>query len=460
MKLKSWDYFMNDFGAELAPMQTRRPDVAPKGPADLSVARVSARSSGQSGFLFVNNHVRGEVMPARPGFQVEVKLPEGKTVMLPEKPVDLPADSYFVWPFGMDLNGLKLRYATAQPLAKLRTEKEPVYAFFAQPGIAPEFVVENTPGIKFVLSLGSTGGVETRDGVIRFAGLHPERQRGDSIRFTLSDGRHVTLLLLDQTQAEQAWRVQVGGTTALVATPQQAFVDGTTMTLENLGGKEFRADVIPETALRLVPEDAKVKAGHSGADLTATASSAVPVTLTLQPSQTKQAGEVAPLPEGFKPSGRPRVVAGAPTDADWSRAAVWTIPLPKPSADPGTKQFLSIRYTGDVARLSVGGKLLDDNFADGRPWLVGLTRFTSAIAGKPLEFSIYPLRKDPPVFFEPGLEPKVDGTQVDRLDSLELVDAVPPAAEGGGEALTRLRPSSSRARRRAARGSRCRVRVG
>ena len=118
MKMKVWNYFLNDFGVELAPMQTRKPDATPAGARDLSVVRVSARTLGKSGFLFVNNHVRGYDMPMRKGFQVAVKLPGGETLMVPEKPIDVPADAYFVWPIHEDLGGLKLRFATAQPLAK------------------------------------------------------------------------------------------------------------------------------------------------------------------------------------------------------------------------------------------------------------------------------------------------------------------------------------------------------
>ena len=37
--------------------------------------------------------------------------------------------------------------------------------------------------------------------------------------------------------------------------------------------------------------------------------------------------------------------------------------------------FLKIAYTGDVARLSANGYLLDDNFNNGLPWMIGLRRF-------------------------------------------------------------------------------------
>ena len=99
-------------------------------------------------------------------------------------------------------------------------------------------------------------------------------------------------------------------------------------------------------------------------------------------------------------------------------------PLPKSAlADTPTEQhFLRITYTGDVARISVNGHLLDGNFADGRSWLIGLDRFEAQIAqsGGKLDLSIYPLRKDAPIFFEPGYEPKPDAPLA-ALQSVELL---------------------------------------
>jgi hypothetical protein len=84
-----------------------------------------------------------------------------------------------------------------------------------------------------------------------------------------------------------------------------------------------------------------------------------------------------------------------------------------------THQFLRIRYTGEVARLSAGGHLLTDDFYSGQPWLIGLDRFKPQIdaAGGKLQLSIYPLRPKPPIFFEPGT-PTRPGA---HLDSVELV---------------------------------------
>ena len=89
-KLKIFNYFMQDFGALLAPMEPYAPDALPLGPEDLKGARVMVRAHGDSGFLFVNNYIRGTRMPMRHSFQVRIKLPSG-TRLVPGHPIDIPS---------------------------------------------------------------------------------------------------------------------------------------------------------------------------------------------------------------------------------------------------------------------------------------------------------------------------------------------------------------------------------
>lgn len=427
LKLKTWNYFLNDFGPQLAPMQPRRPDVLPTGPRDLTTPRISARTSGSSGFLFVNNHVRGYAMPAHPGFQVTIKLPAGETLNIPEQPVTLPADSYFVWPFNMDLSGLHLRFATAQPLAILGTKDAPVYAFFSQPGISSEFVIDDAPGLKLDSARSAKANVERHEGALWLHDLQPGpgyKLTDASMRFILPNGRSVTIVLIRQQDAEIAWKISSGNNRQLLLTPNEAVVDKDTATLTDLGSHFFGAGLIPINA-RLTSLDKKANFRfRRDMQMYSTPPIADLKSVALVATQTHPASSPAPLPADFKPSNRPRVVAAAPTEADWSRAATYSIPIPKSAlADSPTQQhFLRINYTGDVARLSINGHLLDDNFADGRPWLVGLDRFAPQLtqSGGKLDLSIYPLRKDAPIFFEPGLEPKVDAPPA-SIQSVELL---------------------------------------
>jgi len=359
-------------------------------------------------------------MPGRENFQVTIKLPGDKSVTLPSKPITLPADAYFVWPFNMDLSGLHLRFATAQPLAILGTAAAPVYAFVAQPNIPAEFIIDDQPGLKLDSSQ-AIGLTTTRhDGALWLRDQPPGPT--EQLRFTLSSGRSVALLLIRQEDAEDAWKIASHGTTDLLLTTEQVSIDDTA-TLTNLGSDNFGAQVLATSSL-LRPVDPKVKFRSIRSGLMAGSPTDNPTTLLLTTTQTKPADAPASLPADFKPSNRPRIVAAAPTEADWSRAATYSIPLPKSAlTDTPTEQyFLRITYTGDIARLSTNGHLLDDNFADNRPWLVGLTRFAPQLtqSGGKLTLSIYPLRPNPPIFFEPGHEPKPD-TPPASLQSVELL---------------------------------------
>jgi beta-galactosidase len=83
---------------------------------------------------------------------------------------------------------------------------------------------------------------------------------------------------------------------------------------------------------------------------------------------------------------------------------------------------LKIAYTGDVARLSANGNLLDDNFYNGLPWTIGLQRFIRKTGNQPIELSILPLRRDAPIFIEKRFKPNFgDKNQIVDLGSVALI---------------------------------------
>ena len=87
-------------------------------------------------------------------------------------------------------------------------------------------------------------------------------------------------------------------------------------------------------------------------------------------------------------------VAEEPSDKDFEQAAVYTIDLPEIS---GEGRLLNIDYRGDVARLYANGKLIDDNFYNGRPFQYALWRLPKDC--RQLELRILPLQKDMPIYF-------------------------------------------------------------
>ncbi len=140
-------------------------------------------------------------------------------------------------------------------------------------------------------------------------------------------------------------------------TEQQAFVDNDTANLEHLGDPHFAARLFPDLHTTLLPFSPSIKLTKQGATYSTSFPKLGSGVIALTPTQIKPADAPAPLPDNFKPSNRPRAVAAAPTDGDFSRAGVWSISLPKsiaialnvagrPSDAP---YFLRITYTGDVA---------------------------------------------------------------------------------------------------------------
>ena len=113
---------------------------------------------------------------------------------------------------------------------------------------------------------------------------------------------------------------------------------------------------------------------------------------TLDFKKMKEADALRTIPIGVNK------VAEEPVDEDFEQAAVYTIDLPENySLISNHYSLLNIEYRGDVARLYANGKLIDDNFYNGRPFQYALWRLPKGC--KQLELRILPLQKDMPVYF-------------------------------------------------------------
>lgn len=119
-------------------------------------------------------------------------------------------------------------------------------------------------------------------------------------------------------------------------------------------------------------------------------------------------------------TGRPPL-AVAPTDGDFTNAAVWQIRLPA-RLDLSVNPLLRIHYVGDVARLTLNGRLIADNFYAGREFDLGLKRYGAEIFSGDLQLEILPLRKDAPIYIEPKDRPDFGtNSSVLNLESVKVV---------------------------------------
>ena len=414
MRTKLFNYFLRDFGGRLAPLVVRPPSIRPSGPADFSVPRLSARTNGRDGFLFVNNYVRYEAMPAWKDAQVTVKLPD-ETLTIPAKPITIPSGAYFIWPFNLDLEGARLRYATAQLLTRLSDGGASVFVFVATRGVEPEFVFDG--GTVETLDAGSAR-VSREGDAIRVDGLSPAL--APALTLKAKGGAQCRVMLLSESQAESCWTVVIGGRERLLLTPDQLYADDSAIHLQSIGEPRFTFTVVPAMA-GPVTGDLPIRSLEGPTGASAFEASAEPLSLKVSVSSIRPAGETPPIRMGPYVDWRHGRVVLEPPDAAFEQAAKWSLALQSPLPAGRNECFLIVDYVGDMARLYSGPRLLEDNFFDGEPWTIGLRRFAAAAASGPLELDILPLRTDAPIFLEKGMRPPPSATPVAALRSVTIV---------------------------------------
>lgn len=398
-RLKAVHYFLNDFGALLAPMRVRRPATTPSSAQDLGVPRVAARTRGDTGFLFLNNHTRGAVMPARHGFQVRLTLPAGE-VRVPEEPMTLPSETYGIWPVNLDLNGVRLRYSTAQLMNRLERKDDTCVFFFGLPGVVPEFLLDAPASAVtahgFTVSHNAHG-----------LQLRARAESGDIL--VRSAGKLLHLVLLSRADADDLWKVNDGR--ALLLTRADVFSNGSETTLQQEDRNTFE--------FSLFQASTKTGTSLSGKNgmFTHYQGFVPPVPLTVTARETATASERAPLEDGPPISWRKSRLPLAPDDADFAHAARWTVTLQGDTQAPQLADALiRVRYQGDVARVRQNGSLLDDDFWNGLPWTFG-ARQLSIDATKPLNLEVLPLPQNFPMFLQNPPQTPVAAT----LQSFEVV---------------------------------------
>jgi hypothetical protein len=388
--LKILHLFIADFGSELAPMPAYFPASEPSGLDDASTPRVAARTDGRSGFVFVNNAERGTPLDSHRNFQVEVGLPSGP-VEVPARSTFLPSGAYVIWPFNLDVGGVELRSANAEPLCRLADPDTLV--FFAWEGIDPQFAFDAGPGDR----IEAPGADVDREGKLTIVdGIEPGT--GVAIRVARAKGPETRIVVLTHEQALHLWKARLAGRDRLVLTAADASFDGDRIRLASEDPGELAAGVCP--ALARTPKGFSAEPDGIFTRYRDTEVEQVPSPV-VGVAPVAAAAPAAPV----RLSRQPRAVATAPLDADFDRAAVWNLTLPASAlAGPG-RNFLEISYRGDVARLYGGGRLIDDNFYKGPAWEVGAWRLPAVV-----QLKILPLRADAPIFLESGARAAVSRT--------------------------------------------------
>jgi hypothetical protein len=412
-KLKLIHQFVSDYGTDLAPMTAVLPNIVPSGPSDTTTMRISARVTGDRGFLFFNNYLRNYPLPVQKGIQVKVKL-QSETVTIPRKPIDIPSQSYFIWPVNMHLDGVLLKYATAQPLTEINRGDTVFYFFTNFPGINAEFAFVDS-NFKFFHS--HTGNVSHRDKKIYVSSVKPSSKV--VIELYTQTGKTVYIILLSQQQAYNSWKFPINGKYYLLITPADVFVDKNIIDLRSHNPKAFSLSIFPLIDEKIVSTRPIKKTSNDGVFWHYSASIKVKVIPAVL-KESHQPGIVPPVKMGIAFDWRNGSVAMCPDDSVYKNAGIWHIKLPSNEFSGLSDIFLDINYSGDIGRLYDGTRLLDDNFFNGTVWEVGLKHFELNKISNGIDLMILPLRKDAPLYIPSNLWPDFKGrSQIAKVNSFK-----------------------------------------
>ena len=387
--------FLNAYGSTLAPMTAFAPEHHSRNPAYSSAPRVAVRSNGTAGFLFVNNYVRQLDMPARKAFQVTIKLAK-EDVLVPAKPINIPANTYFAWPVNLPIGSATLRYSTAQLLTRIDTPKGKTIVFFALPGIAPELNFDASD-IRNLTAPGSR--IERTNNTLRVSNLTPSRNT--FLQLTDSAGDKTSLLLLTQDEAEQTSLPRIGQQDHLAMTRSDILFDGAKIRLHST--------LSPNQQIALFPALSIPGQSESQSSQWSTFTMHQPeqhLNLSITPTHT--AAPVAAMQMGPYFDWRKTKVPTVPPDTAFANASTWQIAFTNPPAHGLSNILLRLDYAGDIARLYSSSNLLDDNFFNGLPWEIGIDRFIPP--GKPatLKLEILPMPAVAPIYLDDEARRKLD----------------------------------------------------
>ncbi|MEF9907542.1 beta-galactosidase [Streptomyces sp. P9-A2] len=364
-ELRLQHLLLADLGHSIAPMESVLPERRPAGQHDRDTLRWAVRGDGTSGFLFVNNHQPHEPLPPHPDTTFTLEFPDAPVLTLPSTPVTVPEGAYFCWPLRLDVQGLRLEWATAQPVCHVDDHGRTVLLLAATDGIDPELALDAGTVASVSVPFGTVTHV---DGRILITGLRPGTDA--LVRVTTADGGHVGLLVLDAATARTAYRGVAWGAERLVLCAGGVVFDHDEVRVHSTAAE-------PSFAVLPAPERPPVTAGRPLRTTTDGVFTRCTLPGRRQDGDARSAAVTLVRPAGPAPGTvtGPLGRASAPADKHFDTvAAEYRVDVPEELLDGGTGVLLRVRWTGDVARAYVGDVLVADQFFSGRVWDLGLGR--------------------------------------------------------------------------------------
>jgi hypothetical protein len=331
-KLRQHHLFLQEWGDRFAEYEAYFPEVKPVDVLDETTMRWSARvHSNGSGFIFFTNYQSNSPLPEKQDIQFRIKLPSGSAVV-PAQPLTIGRGSFGFFPFNMDCNGVIVNYATLQPLTRLDTGKEGVFYFFKE-----------IPGVRAEIALGGK------------APKVVSASRNPAITLPGKDGRNVSFVVLDESDASSLHRVSFAGKERILLSTAVPLQDPDGLRLERENGDHFEASFFPGLpSIRAGKEIIKATSDRIFSRFGLVRELKIPSVPVVEESPAKIA------------------VGNAFSEDAWPDAAVYRLEIPKELE--GRRAILNVNYIGDGARVYLGDQLIFDDFYKADPMALPLWR--------------------------------------------------------------------------------------
>ncbi len=207
-EVKKLNYFLNEFGEQLAPMEP----VLNQNKSDFQYA---VRAKDNSAFLFGINYCRHNTMKEKKDVRFNIKL-KSETVLFPSTPINIADSSIFIFPINFKMNSVLLKYATAQPLCNMG---DSTWVFFDALNQSPEFCFEDA----------NIQHIESTNGKINKAGskyIVTDLKPGlnCSISIIAKNGMRQTILIISKEESLHAWLLSLDNKKQFFISPDNLYV--------------------------------------------------------------------------------------------------------------------------------------------------------------------------------------------------------------------------------------------